>query len=175
MELYGLSPQLIADLTGVSLKTATRWKRAGQLLPMAAQLIAMRDGKGLGAISSTPTIYFDLTSTCQSIQNRECAAMNLIVKIALGIILAGFIGWLLSAMILGTGLIVLNKAIEKTTTQRPVYTQKIQSPPAPMKPAVIPITQQPTTPRPCVNFVQMANGPRHCLENADPATKINMK
>jgi hypothetical protein len=38
MDLHGFSPRLIADLTGVSLKTAQRWKLAGHAPPIASQL-----------------------------------------------------------------------------------------------------------------------------------------
>jgi len=53
MDLTGISALLIAELTGASLKTAHRWKRAGSVPAMAAQLIQLRDGRNLGALAST--------------------------------------------------------------------------------------------------------------------------
>jgi Phage protein len=55
MDLYGLSAQMIADLTGASLKTAHRWKRAGKLPAIAARLLELRTRQDLGGIGAAWT------------------------------------------------------------------------------------------------------------------------
>jgi hypothetical protein len=51
MDLYGLSARTIADFTGVSLKTAQRWKHNGHAPAIAAQLIEIRAYADLGALA----------------------------------------------------------------------------------------------------------------------------
>jgi hypothetical protein len=51
MDLYGVSAQLIAELTGVSLKTAQRWKHQGFLPPPADKLLQLKITKDLGAFA----------------------------------------------------------------------------------------------------------------------------
>jgi hypothetical protein len=51
MELHGLSARTIADLTGVSLKTAQRWKHQGHAPAIADQLIEIRAQADLGALA----------------------------------------------------------------------------------------------------------------------------
>jgi hypothetical protein len=51
MELYGLSPALIAKLTGVSLKTAQRWKRQGFAPALGAKILELTIGRDLGSIA----------------------------------------------------------------------------------------------------------------------------
>lgn len=53
MDLYGLSARMIADLTGASLKTAQRWKRAGRLPAIAARLLELRIRQDLGTHDAT--------------------------------------------------------------------------------------------------------------------------
>ena len=48
MDLTGLPASLIASLTGVSLKTATRWKRANHLPVTAAALLELKLSADLG-------------------------------------------------------------------------------------------------------------------------------
>jgi uncharacterized protein DUF3653 len=50
MDLYGLTARMIAELTGVSLKTAQRWKHQGFAPAIAAQLIEIRAQADLGAL-----------------------------------------------------------------------------------------------------------------------------
>jgi Phage protein len=51
MDLHGFSPRLIAQLTGVSLKTAQRWKRAGRAPPIAAKLMELTAHADLGSLA----------------------------------------------------------------------------------------------------------------------------
>ena len=51
MELYGVSSTLIAELTGVSLKTAQRWKQQGFAPPVAAKLLELRMHQDLGELA----------------------------------------------------------------------------------------------------------------------------
>ena len=52
MDMYGESASLIAELTGVSLKTAQRWKHQGFAPPLAAQLLHIKLTSDLGAFAS---------------------------------------------------------------------------------------------------------------------------
>jgi hypothetical protein len=51
MNLHGLTPRLIAELTGVSLKTAQRWKRASRAPKIAARLMEITAHADLGALA----------------------------------------------------------------------------------------------------------------------------
>jgi hypothetical protein len=51
MDLYGVSSTLIAELTGVSLKTAQRWKHQGFAPPAAAKLLQMLLHQDLGELA----------------------------------------------------------------------------------------------------------------------------
>jgi hypothetical protein len=51
MELYGVSAPLIAELTGVSLKTALRWKHQGFAPAPAAALLKLKLNRDLGALA----------------------------------------------------------------------------------------------------------------------------
>jgi transcriptional regulator with XRE-family HTH domain len=48
MDLTGISALLIAELTGVSVRTATRWKNKNELPPTAEILLAMKLTADLG-------------------------------------------------------------------------------------------------------------------------------
>jgi hypothetical protein len=51
MDLYGVSTTLITQLTGVSLKTAQRWKLQGFAPPLGAQLLQLRLNSDLGNLA----------------------------------------------------------------------------------------------------------------------------
>jgi hypothetical protein len=51
MDLYGVSTTLIVELTGVSLKTAQRWKHQGFAPPLGAKLLKLQLGHDLGAFA----------------------------------------------------------------------------------------------------------------------------
>jgi hypothetical protein len=48
MDLYGLSPLAIAELSGVSIKTARRWKKNGHVPALAKRLIEITSSADLG-------------------------------------------------------------------------------------------------------------------------------
>ena len=52
MDLYGVSAPLIAELTGVSLKTAQRWKHQGFAPPLAAKLLEIHLNRDLGELAN---------------------------------------------------------------------------------------------------------------------------
>ncbi len=71
MDLYGLSPRIIADLTGVSLKTARRWKHAGQAPAIASQLIKIKAHADLGALERSWTGFRLITGTLWTPENYQ--------------------------------------------------------------------------------------------------------
>ena len=60
MDLYGLPPRMIAELAGVSVKTARRWKRANHIPDVARQLIELKESADLGHLA-TPWAGFRVT------------------------------------------------------------------------------------------------------------------
>ena len=50
---YGLSVLLLAQLTGVHMDTARRWKRNGQIPPHHAQIIELKLNGDLGALTAS--------------------------------------------------------------------------------------------------------------------------
>ena len=93
--------------------------------------------------------------------------MKLVAQIASGILLAGFLSWIFWM----TVIVGVAKSIPHTTldvshivsSRGPIVPRAIVAPPA-------------SPPRPeCVNFVQKANGERHCLENVRDSTTLPPK
>ncbi|HWK75383.1 MAG TPA: hypothetical protein VNQ81_13985 [Povalibacter sp.] len=50
-ELYGLSALLLADITGVHIETAKRWKRAGQLPAAHRAIVQLKTVGDLGMLN----------------------------------------------------------------------------------------------------------------------------
>lgn len=52
MDLYGISAELMAGLTGAHIDTARRWKRAGKVPHARADLLALKLDGELGAVDA---------------------------------------------------------------------------------------------------------------------------
>jgi len=93
--------------------------------------------------------------------------MRLAIQIALGIFLAGLISWIFWLAVFAAGA----KAIVDHLPPLPTHSAA-----APLPRVIIPIPAPHAAqrsvvaaPPPCVNYVQMANGQRHCLETIQGA------
>jgi hypothetical protein len=96
---------------------------------------------------------------------QDIDSMKLVVQIACGILLAGFVSWVFWM----TVIVGVVKSVPHTTLD---LSHVIR----PSGPLVLPaVNVAPPAPPPradCVNFVQKANGERSCLENMRDSTTL---